>query len=278
MIQLTVDDDFDLNKIMASGQCFRAAAGPDGTCFFITGSHILYLRQTGAGLSGVSLEAECSVREWQEIWYPYFDLGRSYRAVTARISADDAYLAAAAAFSRGIRVLRQDPWEMLISFLLSQRKNIPAIRKSIASLCRLCGTPQETSRGTVYLFPAPAALAGLSDSELKSCGAGYRVPYLQDAARRVLAGELDTAHLQLLSDPELLASLKGVLGVGDKVAGCVALFAFGRGCCVPVDVWIRRTLQKYYPEGSPLAPYGEDAGILQQFLFYYALQHREELS
>lgn len=128
----------------------------------------------------------------------------------------------------------------------------------------------------VRAFPTAERLASVSEEELKACSLGYRVPYVMDAARKISSGSLDLNALYKASDEELLAGLRQVAGVGTKVAGCIGLFAYGRTGLAPVDVWIGRVIDCEYGGCDPFAAYGDAAGIMQQYIFHYALAHKDE--
>lgn len=266
---LQIKDDFDPRKIIQSGQCFRATEEKPDTYRFVTQSHVVRLTDRGEN----NWEADCPQKEWNEVWRPYFDLDRHYAAVRIAIDPEDQALLRMAETSAGIRILRQEPWEMLITFIISQRKNIPAIRRSVESLCRLCG---ERIEDDLYTFPTPQALCELSDEQLTGCSLGYRAPYVHDAAHRVAEGILDLEALKNMEDGALLSALETVRGVGIKVANCVSLFAYGRVDCAPVDVWIARIIECYYNGRNPFARYEKNGGIYQQYMFYYAQQTKLE--
>lgn len=279
-MQIELQEALSLEKIMDSGQCFRAcrldqheAAGGIPLYRFITGENVLYARQLGRSTLGLS----CTEVEWEEVWTPYFDLGESYSALCRETDAGDAYLQASIVYGEGIRVLRQDRFEVLISFLLSQRKSIPAIRTSVERLCEGFGRRKQTEYGSVPLFPDAARIAEMSDGELRDCGLGYRAAYVRDAAERVLSGALPLSELDALSDQELYEALCTVRGVGRKVANCVMLFAYHRVERVPEDVWVNRIVEKRYQGRNPFPAYRK-AGLLQQYMFYYAIQHKTEMN
>lgn len=269
-MEVHIPDYFDLQKIADSGQCFRVASLPDGTWRFLTGEQVLYIRQTSPGIYQVS----CGPDTWQQVWVPYFDLSRSYRDLS--IPAEDDFLIRAARAGAGIRILRQDPWEMLFTFIISQRKSIPAIRGVVEQLCRRYGTELHTPAETLYAFPTASQLQSARPEDYLACKAGYRAPYLCNAVEQVLSGRLDLAGIAALPDRELIAALEGVKGVGIKVASCVALFAYGRTACAPVDTWIHKIIRQQYQGQSPFDRYGDAAGIMQQYFFYYAQNHKAE--
>ena len=134
-MEVHISDLFDLQKITDSGQCFRVVPLPEGTYRFITGGEVLYIRKTSEEHYRVS----CDPDTWEHIWCPYFDLSRNYREIRKAIPAEDSFLDLAAQSGAGIRILRQDPWEMLITFIISQRKSIPAIRSVVEMLSRRYG-------------------------------------------------------------------------------------------------------------------------------------------
>ena len=135
-------------------------------------------------------------------------------------------------------------------------------------------TPYET----LYTFPTAEQLAGAQAGDLAACKLGYRVPYIQDAVAKVLSGQMDLAALATLPDAELFEKLKTIRGVGDKVANCICLFAYGRMGAAPIDTWIHKIIAREYGGHNPFPAYGEHAGILQQFAFYYAIAHKERFA
>lgn len=269
-MHIAITDDFDLSKIARSGQCFRVKELEDGRFRFITGREVLYIRQQSAG----GFEVSCPEEIWHRVWVPYFDLARSYCPIQAIIPDSDPYMQLAAKEGRGIRILRQDAWEMLVTFIISQRKSIPAIQNSVELLARRFGEAVITPYETLYTFPTAAELAAAETGELTACKLGYRVPYIQDAVAKVLSGQIDLAALAGLPDAELFKTLKTIRGVGDKVANCICLFSYGRMGAAPIDTWIHKIIAQEYGGHNPFPAYGEYAGILQQFAFYYAIAHK----
>ena len=262
-MEVTIADDFSPEKIMESGQCFRVRRFPDGTYRFVTGQRALCLRPLGRQ----RWEASCPPAEWAEVWSPYFDLGRDYAALRGRARGKHPFVDEAMAAWSGLRILRQDPWEMLLTFIISQRKSIPAIASAVETLASRWGTPLQTERETLFAFPAPEQLAAVTEEELRACALGYRAPYVLDAVRQVRDGDLDPAVLGRLEDEALFQALQAVRGVGKKVAECVCLFGYGRLRRVPVDVWIARAIEEECGGREPFSLYGDDAGIMQQYVF-----------
>ena len=262
---VSIQDDFDLKIIAASGQCFRVRRFEDDSYRFMTREHILYIRWEREGQFSVSCDAE----EWQKVWWSYFDLDRRYSEMFENNRNKHSFVREAMMFGRGLRILWQDPWEMLVSFIISQRKSIPAISKSVEMLAEKFGRPVKTSRESVFTFPTPKELESASSEGLKDCGLGYRVRYILDAVRKTTQGILDMEALSTFSDVHLLEALQQVDGVGKKVANCVALFGYGRSACVPIDVWIARAIKDGCGGESPFPLFGDNAGIIQQYVFYY---------
>ena len=272
-MELTISDDFSLPKIAESGQCFRIRRFDDGTYRFITEGSVLYIRELSPG----RYEADCTPEEWGAVWSPYFDLGRNYADIRTSIPTSDPYMRRAAETGRGIRILRQSPWETLVAFIISQRKSIPAIQGAVELLAERYGRPLATRRETVRVFPQPEQMADADAEALTACKLGYRTPYVLDAIGRANTGALDLSTMAECGDAELLERLKTVTGVGNKIASCVALFAYGRTALAPVDTWISKVIRSEYDGANPFPAYGGAAGIMQQYAFYYALKHRREL-
>ena len=271
-MEVTIADDFSPEKIMESGQCFRVRSFPDGTYRFITGGSAVYLRSLGEG----RYDASCTPEEWAEVWTPYFDLERDYTALRRRAEGKHPFVDAAMTAGAGLRILRQDPWEMLLTFILSQRKSIPAIASGVETLAARWGTPIRTEWETLFAFPTAEALGEVTEGELRACALGYRAPYVLDAVRRVGGGELDLAALGQLEDEALFQALQAVRGVGKKVAECVCLFGYGRLSRVPVDVWIDRAIRVKCGGCEPFSRYGADAGVMQQYVFYAMRREKEK--
>ena len=266
-MQVTIKDDFDLEKIIDSGQCFRGKCLEDGSYRFISGDSVIYLRPEDreAGVYTVS----CDQESWETIWFSFFDLERCYSEIAVSEIGKHEFVDQAIAHGRGVRLLRQDPWEMLLTFIISQRKSIPAIIKSVEALSEKYGHDIVTEQERLKAFPSPEEMKEATAEELAACGLGYRVKYILDAIQKVNSGELNLQAIAELPDHALLEKLQAVMGVGIKVANCIALFAYGRTACVPVDVWIFRAIEKECGGVSPFSLYGENAGIIQQYIFYY---------
>ena len=256
---------FALSETLDCGQAFRWRQREDGCWEGVAGGRYLCLESQG---EDIFLQAvpEADLPFWRQ----YFDLERDYEEL-AILFRKNPCLRRALASCPGIRVLRQEPWETLCTFILSANNNIPRIKGIVERLCQGWG---EAVPGTgLPAFPKPEALAPLGEEDLAPLRAGWRSAYLLDAARQVAGGRLDLEETASLPTQEAEARLLEVKGVGKKVAQCVLLFGFGRVECIPMDVWMKRVMAELYPRGFPgyLRPYG---GIAQQVLFHYYRQGR----
>lgn len=257
-------EHFDPEAVAESGQCFRMRLKAPGLVEVIHRDRRLLIESLGDERFGFS----CTEQEFRDLWEDYFDLSTDYNVFLNAVDKKDGYLIRAAGAGRGLRILRQDPWEVLISFILSQRKSIPAIRDGIEKLCRRFGNPLMTGEWEEYAFPTPQRLAQASLEELSACSLGYRAPYIQAAARQVAAGETDLMGIESFSDEALMQKLLVLRGVGVKVASCVMLFGYHRLNLAPVDVWIQRVIENEYGGVSPFPRYEGFAGVMQQYMFY----------
>ena len=255
--------DFDLPRIFECGQCFRWNADENGV---YTG--VAFGRAARIERRGGEILISGSAEDFENIWRGYFDLGLDYAAIRQSLCIND-YMCEATAFGAGIRILRQDMWEALCSFIISQCNNIPRIKKIIETLCRLYGSPFSALGGEFFSFPDAGTLAGLSPDDLAPLRCGYRAPYIISAARAVSEGRIDLDALSKGDPDTALRTLKTLNGVGDKVANCAVLFGLHMLDAFPVDVWMKKAIRNHCgPDFDPsvFSPY---AGIAQQYMFYY---------
>ena len=275
-------DFFNMHKIADSGQAFRIR-DIDGTHTELV-AFGRYLQV--ADLEDGSFAFSCSEKDFEQVWSQYFDLGRDYTAAAASVDPSDTYLRDAAAFSEGIRILKQEPFETVISYIISQRRSIPSITTSVERISALCGKKIKAPKLSApfvkplheeyFAFPSPSELASLSLGQIEGTGVGYRAPYITQAAAGFASGLIDTDSLAALDDDDLYKALTAMYGVGTKVANCVMLFAFARTSRFPVDVWIQRIVDRYYGGSFDCSRYPDTAGIMQQFMFYYE-RRRDDL-
>ena len=269
--------DYDLAATLACGQAFRWRQH-NGWWTGVIGTHWVRLRSDP---SSITAETLGSVADWDWLIH-YLQLPLDLGAVL-RSFPDDGPMRAAVTACRGLRLLRQDPWECLASFILSSTKQIVQIRQIIALLCERFGerlAPQPPiSSGFFYAFPTPEKIARLTEAELRACKMGFRAPNLLAAARQIAEGKFDLEKIRRLDYAEARAELMKLRGVGGKIADCVLLFAYGFDAAFPVDVWIERALQRlYFPRRRASEPrlrrfaathFGPHAGYAQQYLFHY---------
>lgn len=268
--------DYDLEATLSSGQVFRWQRAPAGWEGVVNGRWVI-LQQAAGGLRATCAEP---VEDWRWLGH-YLQVEVNLAEVLAAFPADDAHLQEAVRACRGLRLLRQDPWECLASFILSSTKQIVHIRQIIECLCARYGWPVAVPEGhaPARAFPDAATLAGLTEAALRACRMGFRARYLREAARRVAEGELDLAALGKQEERMAREALMALPGVGPKIADCVLLFAYGFPRAFPVDVWVRRALHTvYFPrqrltlrrlEAFIRAHFGPQAGYAQQYLFHY---------
>lgn len=273
--------DCCLHQIDESGQCFRWRAIDENAYRLFYRNHTVEVVQKGDGLL-----LRCSEEEVNALWSRYFSIEDNYTEWSKKLDPKDLFLQRAFQYGRGIRILRQDPWETLVTFVLSQRKSIPAIRQCVEALCVCAGTrqfipdyPDTCSKcGTTgyewYSFPSIEQTQQLTLEDLRACGLGYRADYLYQLCRQLTEKEL--MDWEKLEDDELRDKLLSLRGVGIKVATCVLLFGYHRLNAFPEDVWIQRVLKEKYPEGFPFKRYEPYNGYFQQLLFYYRRSARED--
>lgn len=259
-VELSGVPDFSLPAIFECGQCFRWNADERGV---YTG--VAFGRQLVIKAGGDAVLLKTTERDFNEIWRDYFDLSTDYADIRRRVSIN-AHMEKAAEFGAGIRILRQERWEALCSFIISQCNNIPRIKQIVESLARLCG--EEIGDG-VFAFPTPERVAALSENELLPIRAGYRAKYITGAARSVSEGKTDLEALSRLPPEEALCELKRLDGIGDKVASCVLLFGLHQLDAFPVDTWMKKALAAHFGRGFDPKVFSPYAGVAQQYIFNY---------
>lgn len=254
---IVYEPDLDLNETLDCGQAFRwKRIDSDYNCTY-EGCFLndrLCVSQTK---TGEFIFHNTSEEDFLGKWKDYFDFDTDYSELKRAFSEDET-LSKACKFAGGIRLLRQNSWECLISFIISQNNNIPRIKGIIE---RLCEHYEEK-------FPTPEELSRETPDSLSYLRSGFRAKYIADAAERTASGETDLSAISSAPIDEARTSLKQIKGVGPKVAECVLLFGMHRTEAFPIDVWIKRVLEQYYPNGFPefAIKYG---GIAQQYLFHY---------
>ena len=256
--------DFDLAQTLECGQCF----------------HFVKLDEEDYVLTAKGYVLHVSQDEYVNVWKDYFDMDRDYSAIKKKLLEKDDKLKDAIESMWGVRILNQDFFETLISFIISQNKQIPHIKKIVADISAKFGTYKGTYGGAdMYTFPTLEQLANASEEDFKELKTGFRAPYIMDAIRRNMAGQFDINELKSMDYDSCIKELMTIKGVGEKVANCVSLFGLGKKEAFPVDVWIKRIMETMYFDGVDTPKdkiaafakeqFGELGGFAQQYLFYY---------
>lgn len=276
-IDIFIKNDYiDLKQIAESGQCFRWKKICPGKYFVISAGQAACFFQEKTGIRILCHEKD------EEYFRRYLDLDTDYGKVIEKIDEKDDFLTGAAQMGRGIRILRQNLWEMIISFIISQRNNIPRIMKSIDALCEKLGEQivfdYEGEHLVGYTFPSPEVIVGADLSEFKF---GYREKYIRQTAEDILEGKFDLEEVKDAVDegktPEQVKEmLKQLKGVGEKVASCIQLFGLHQLELFPIDTWIAKVEKMYYNGHFPVEKYKDTAGIMQQYLFFRVREEAEK--
>ncbi|MFB0522997.1 MAG: DNA-3-methyladenine glycosylase [Candidatus Bathyarchaeia archaeon] len=279
---------FDLEHTLGCGQVFRWKKS-DGWWYGIVGKKVIKVRQIGEKLEFQIFPPDCST----DFIENYFRLDDDLLLIISKIDKDQ-HIRKAIQHSPGLRIIRQEPWECLISYVCGTYKNIPAIKNMIHNLAKKFGEKIRVDHHNFYTFPKPRDLAGASLEELKKCKLGYRTQYVLNTSRIIQKGEFDLEALRMMDFEKAKLELLQLPGVGQKVADCVLLFSLDKLEAFPVDVWIKRTILHSYSKhfkksftektlNKPsVAPheymeissfgreyFGEFAGYAQEYLFHY---------
>ena len=259
--------DFDIAQIARSGQCFRFRQLAEQHYALVAGGRYVEIRQQGQTVC-----FDCPEDEFEAVWRPYFDLDADYGRYKSAVAKRDKYLQSAVAAGGGLRILRQELWETVVCFIISQQNNIGRITKCVENLCSLFGeTCYNKSKQVYNIFPTAERLAACMADELAPIRLGYRAKYILAAARQVASGEVDLDAVRRMDYAHAKAELMRLTGVGVKVAECICLFALHHIDAFPIDTHIRQMLDAHYPKGFPLKRYKGFAGVMQQYAFYYEL-------
>ena len=267
-------ENFYLEDIFECGQCFRWNKTEAGTYIGVVNNQVLELELKGKELYIYNT----TIDDFYRIWLDYFDLERDYNSIQKKLQTDDV-LEKAIAQGKGIRILNQDEWEILISFIISSNKNIPHIKIIIEKLCQSYGDPLEYKGKVYYTFPTPQQLSHLSIEEIAQSRCGYRAKFIHSAIERVVSGEIDLCKLGVLPIEKTREQLLSLYGVGPKISDCVMLFSMRKYEVFPTDVWVKRVMEYFY-FANPTSlkeikcfatdKWGRLAGFAQQYLFHYA--------
>lgn len=275
---LTEVCDFNPVHTFMCGQCFRWDQENDGFLGIAKGKAVFV-----KSISDTQVEIYNATKaDFDEIWQDYFDFSTDYGKIKKALSGDD-NLKKAIEFGSGIRILNQDPFECLISFIISTQNSIPRIKKIIAKMSELFGEEITYNGKKYYAFPTCDTLCKLSEGDLAPLKVGYRASYILDAAKKVKSGEVDIYNLYKLDTLSARNELLKIKGVGPKVADCILLFSLKKHEAFPIDVWIGRIMRMLYLDENAsmkdILKYSSEnfssfAGFAQQYLFYYARENK----
>lgn len=268
-------EDFSLLNTFDCGQCFRFNETEDGHFVGVAFGKAVecYYENGNVVIENISRD------EFEKKWIDFLDLERDYKTIKNELVKDE-IIKEAIEYGQGIRILKQDFFECLISFIISQQNNIPKIKKAVENLCVLFGEKSEYKGKTYYSFPTAEKLKDITVEDLAPLKIGYRDKYIIDAINKVVTGEISYEKLNRLSYPEAKKMLLTVKGVGDKVADCVLLFSLLKFEAFPVDTWIKKAMDSLYNlkekeiHSYSELNFGKYSGFAQQYIFYYIRNRR----
>lgn len=302
-IYIIGEEDFDPKHIFENGQAFRWEEN-QGEYTVVANKYVIGVKKLNqeeiqkaikgglpldlashGDLPVVRLRGAGTMEDYEIFWRHYFDMDRDYQALRKELSDIDDYLKASMDFATGLRILKQDFFEMIISFIISANNNITRIKKSVAKLSERCGEKiYDADSNVYYKFPTPEAIAELDTEELaRFTGVGYRAPYLIKTAQMIANKEVDLDDIRQMHYEQAHRELTLLSGVGPKVADCILLFGDSRDMAFPVDTWVIKVMNKYYLgeeknnkkiKAEGLKRFGDKAGLAQQYLFYHARIHK----
>lgn len=263
---------FNIEEILECGQCFRFEKMGEQEYRVIACGKVLNIKQ----IKNKVEMYPCTISDYEGIWKSYFDMDTNYESIKFEVSKNDEIMKKAVEYAEGIRLLNQEPYECLLSFIISQNNNIPRIKGIIGRMSEKYGTKENEN----YIFPTLEQLNKASEEDLFELKMGFRAKYIRDCLNKLNSGEVDLTKIDSLSTSELLEMLLKIKGVGQKVADCTMLFSMGRREVFPTDVWVKRVMEHLYFNGQETNikdihsfaknKWGSLAGYAQQYLFYYA--------
>lgn len=268
--------NFNLRDIFECGQCFRWNETDDNTYIGIAFGKVIEVKVIEKDLYIYNATKE----EVENIWIDYFDLTRDYGIIKEELSKDP-LLAEAIEFGEGIRLLKQDPFELIISFIISANNRIPMIKRAIDRISQRWGEKIEYKGNIYYTFPTIDRLRNATEEELKDCGVGFRGKYIKATVETLDDNMID--EMLNSNDDQCHKLLQKLSGIGPKVADCIMLFSMEKYSAFPVDVWVKRAMQHFYLAPDVSLPkirefardkFGKYAGFAQQYLFYYARENK----
>lgn len=258
---------FNVELSLFCGQAFRWMKNEDGSFTGTVKGRVLNISQNENQI----ILKNTTKDDFENIWSDYFDLGRDYAGICRKFE-NDKYLKNAKEEYYGIRVLNQEPWEALCSFIISQNNNIPRISGIIKRLCENFGDRIDDEN---YSFPTYKRLKDVTVEELGVLRAGFRAKYIADAVSKLNSEEISLESIKKMPIEQARQELMKIKGVGAKVAECTLLYGFGRKEAFPVDVWVKRIMSELYPDGLPECTKDVE-GIAQQYLFHWRRNMKED--
>ena len=267
---------FDGKHIFECGQCFRYSREEDDSYTIVAYGRVLNVKSDYD--KGTVVLLNTNLKDFEDIWYKYFDLGRDYGLIKNELSKDET-MRSAMEYGRGIRILNQEPWELLISFIISANNNIPRISKIINVLSETFGEQIEYAGKTYYSFPTVDKLGTAEQAQIDLCRAGFRCKYIYKTSMMIYKGDVDLGKTALLDIDSARKQLLLLSGVGPKVADCIMLFSMQKHEAYPLDVWVKRVTEYFYLhqdvsinkiQDFAREKFGNLAGFAQQYLFYFA--------
>lgn len=262
--------NLNLEETLNCGQCFRWENLGNNSFFGVVKNKAVTVCMTDNKLS----ITPCTKDDFYAIWEEYFDLKTDYKEIQKSLSKISPVLKEAITYAPGIRILNQDFWEAICSFIISQNNNIKRITGIIKRLCESFGT--EISKG-VYTFPSAKTLASKTVEDLAPLRSGFRAKYIIDAAQKINDGTVCLSRVLTAPLKDAKEELMLIKGIGTKVADCALLYGFHRLECFPMDIWMKRAMNELFPKNKP-SDFGNYAGIAQQYIFHYSRMHPELFS
>ncbi len=275
--------NFNIKQILECGQCFRWEKKAELDYIVIAYGRVIEVVQEDDKVTILNSNEE----DFKNIWFEYFDLERDYSKIKEELSKDE-ILKKSVDYGYGIRILNQEPFELVISFIVSARNSIPSIKKTIKKISERWGNEIEYKGEKFYTFPTPEMLKDATEDDIRETGASFRSKYIVDTVANInndldnLEGIYNLERITSLSDDECHTALQEFKGVGAKVADCIMLFSMSKYSAFPVDVWVKRAMMHFYnaEEGSlnkirifARNEFKDLSGFAQQYLFYYAREN-----
>lgn len=274
-VKIKKSNDFNIVHIFDCGQCFRWGRYTDDSYIGIVKDKVLIVKESKDEIEFININNN----EFESIFRDYFDLNRNYASIKETLRKDHV-LNTAIDFGEGIRILNQDLFECIISFILSANNRIPMIKRSVNSLSKSFGTEISFNKDKYYSFPSLSQLVNCTVADFEKCGAGFRAKYLIKAIEMIYRREIKIDELKTMSTVDARDELMKIPGIGPKISDCILLFSLGRHEVFPTDIWVKRVMEHFYSPNNKLKIceihdmsqrlFGDYAGFAQQYLFYYA--------